>query len=238
MWSNNATTDSIVVNNIGTYWLNADFGCGIESDTFKIIAYPTLQLDLGADIEQCGNADSLLLVADTGFTSYRWSNGDTTNSTWVKRSGSYSVTAAYPCDTLMDTINVTFKSVPFPPVVSDTGFCKDSIAQLSANGINLLWYDSLADPNPTSNAPTISNNKIGSNVFFVSQTIDGCESPKATFTVKTEEFITTNLGVDLMLCNQDSVEIGVANHGNNYLWNTNSTNSKISVKTNGSYWLQ
>ncbi len=238
LWSNNAITDSIVVDSIGTYWLNADYGCGIESDTFKIKAYPTLQLNLGADLEQCGNKDSILLVANAGFSSYHWSNGDTTSSIWVKSSGSYSLIAAYPCDTLLDTVNVTFKPIPSPPLVSDTGYCKDSIVQLSANGLNLLWYDSIADPNPSPAFPSILNETIGSNFYYVTQTVNGCESSIATFSVKTEKFITTNLGNDLTLCGQDSLLIGVINQNNNYLWNTNETNSRITVKTSGQYWLQ
>jgi gliding motility-associated-like protein len=239
LWSNNSTADSLMVTTPGKYWLNADFGCGIESDTFTIRTFPLLPLELGSNQAVCSGTDSVLLTAPLGFSSYRWSNGDTSNQTWVKNSGSYSIIASYPCDTLKDTVSVTFYPIPPPPLVADTGFCKDSLVQLVAFGQNLLWYDSLLDPNAKPTAPLVSNSAVGNKTYFVSQTINGCESPLASFSVQTDSLLSINLGSNQNLCNKDSIILGVNFVDNRtYQWNTGENTPQITVKSSGNYWLE
>jgi len=238
-WSTGDTTASIVVDSIGTYWLNADYGCGLESDTFKIILQDSLSLQLGADTSLCESVDSIQINAPLGFNEYRWNTGDTTANIWVKQSGIYKVEAAYLCDTLYDSIQVIFNPKPPPPIVSDTGFCLGDTVQLSAKGQNLFWYDSLQDQSPKTTAPWLYNSSVETKQFWVSQSINNCESDLTTFTVNTEEPTAAYLGSDTVLCGIDNFEIGqTAKNSWRYLWNTGDTTAKINVSKSGTYWLQ
>jgi hypothetical protein len=57
-------------------------------------------------------------------------------------------------------------------------------APLSANGTNLLWYTSSAGGIGTSEAPTPSTNLVGITSYYVSQTVNGCESARAKLDVR------------------------------------------------------
>jgi gliding motility-associated-like protein len=238
-WSTGDTTESITVDSIGTYWLETDYGCGVESDTLKIILQDSLSLQLGADTTLCETVDSIQISAPLGFNQYRWNTGDSTTSIWAKQSGIYTLEAAYLCDTLQDSIKVTFNPKPPPPLVSDTGFCLGDTVQLNAQGQNLLWHDSIQDQSPKTSPPWLYNSSVGTKQFWVSQSINNCESDLAQFTVKTEKPTSVLLGSDTILCGADSLEIGQATDSSwKYLWNTGDTTSKVNAKNSGEYWLQ
>jgi len=238
-WSTGDSTASITVDSVGTYWLNAEYGCGLETDTFRIIEQEPLRLDLGSDIAFCENVDSVKITAPVGFNQYKWSTGDSLNEIWLKQTGNYTLMAAYLCDTLYDTIHVLVKDKPLPPVVSDTGYCLNAVVQLQAKGQNLLWYDSLKDASPSPDAPTYFNSQLGSRSFFVSQSIAECESDLAGFQVQTELPTQLDLGNDTLLCGATSLNIGKSTEpGWNYLWNTGDSTSNITISNSGIYQLQ
>ena len=66
---------------------------------------PPCTLSLGADLTVCGT--STTLTAPTGFDSYLWSNGATTNTTTVSASGTYSCTVTQGGCSASDTVDVT-----------------------------------------------------------------------------------------------------------------------------------
>ena len=108
VWSTSDTLQSIAVYQTGTYNVTVtdSLGC-TASDSIEIIqSNPTL--DLGSDISTC-NYSSLTLSSTESFSTYLWSNSDTTQTTNVNQEGIYSliVTDNYGCEAF-DTIVVTF----------------------------------------------------------------------------------------------------------------------------------
>ncbi|MCC7437583.1 MAG: T9SS type A sorting domain-containing protein, partial [Armatimonadetes bacterium] len=81
------------------------------------------------------NGDTITLEADTGFTSYRWSNGAPTRSIRVWRPGAYSVTAIHAtgCTTTSKEI-VLDEIIPTPAIISSHNFpiCKGDSLTLDA----------------------------------------------------------------------------------------------------------
>jgi hypothetical protein len=107
-WSTSDTLQSKAVYQTGTYNVTVtdSLGC-TASDSIEIIqSNPTL--DLGSDISTC-NYSSLTLSSTESFSTYLWSNSDTTQTTNVNQEGIYSliVTDNYGCEAF-DTIVVTF----------------------------------------------------------------------------------------------------------------------------------
>ncbi|MCC9168689.1 Ig-like domain-containing protein [Pontibacter harenae] len=83
------------------------------------------------------------------------------------------------------TLTVNFTS---PPTVTNAVYyLNDNASNLSANVTNsasLLWYSSLAGGETgTSNAPTPPTTRVGSQDYWVTQTLNGCESARAKITV-------------------------------------------------------
>jgi hypothetical protein len=67
--------------------------CSVFSGYFNLIQYPSLTpvISSNGSIAPCTN-DSMELFVSTYYNAYAWSNGATTQSTYVKNSGHYSIT--------------------------------------------------------------------------------------------------------------------------------------------------
>ncbi|MEI7471278.1 MAG: gliding motility-associated C-terminal domain-containing protein, partial [Chitinophagaceae bacterium] len=78
------------------------------------------------------------------------------------------------------TVNIVAPPSPAPIITSPVNYCQnDRAIALNALGINLLWYTSAIGGTGTSTAPTPNTAAIGSNSFYVSQTLIGfCESAR------------------------------------------------------------
>ncbi|MCX6180595.1 MAG: Ig-like domain-containing protein, partial [Bacteroidetes bacterium] len=61
----------------------------------------------------------------------------------------------------------------------------DQTTQLSATGSNLKWYSN--SNNTSTTAPTPNSSNLGSTTYYVSQTLNGCESDKKAITVNVAE---------------------------------------------------
>jgi len=84
-------------------------------------------------------ADSLMLDAGPGFTTYQWSNGDNTQTTWVSNDGLYSVIASGDT-TIMDSTYVTIFE-GFIVQADSSINCGDAIVLSgNSNEYNYLWF--------------------------------------------------------------------------------------------------
>ncbi|RYZ56116.1 MAG: gliding motility-associated C-terminal domain-containing protein [Sphingobacteriales bacterium] len=91
---------------------------------------------------------------------------------------------AQGCDSIVTlTVNVT--PLPAPPaVVTPLSYCQGAVATaLSASGSGLLWYTTLTGGLGTAAAPVPSTSTVGSTTYYVSQTVNGCESPRDSIVV-------------------------------------------------------
>jgi Ig-like domain CHU_C associated len=91
------------------------------------------------------------------------------------------------CAPLTATSNpaiLTVNAAPAAPtVISTVTYCQGATATaLTATGTNLLWYTTATGGTGSATAPTPST--AGSNtIYYVSQTVNTCESPRASITV-------------------------------------------------------
>lgn len=113
LWNTGATTQSIEVQIADTYSCivhNAG-GCS-GTDTIVLNAYPKPEVNLGPDQEFC---EGILhqLDAGTGYESYLWSTGDTTQTLVVQTTDDYWVKVynSFGCPKT-DTVLVTFHEKP------------------------------------------------------------------------------------------------------------------------------
>ena len=82
-------------------------------------------------------------------------------------------------------ITITVAPKPEPPVVvTPIGYCENATPeQLTAVGDNLLWYYDPVGGLSSVNAPTPNTSVRDSFIYYVSQTVDGCESDRARIDV-------------------------------------------------------
>ena len=116
-----------------------------------------------------------------------------------------------------DTLTVTVKASPNPPSVMDLTYCLNAQAEpLSADGQDLMWYDhrdGAGSPGPI----IPSTNTVGITQYFVTQTIDGCESDKATINVNVTTVNGAVSPVDAIACQGGQIALH-ADGGGHYRW--------------------
>jgi hypothetical protein len=71
-----------------------------------------------------------------------------------------------------------------PTATTKVTYCQNATSSpLTATGTNLLWYTTATGGTGSTTAPTPSTTTVGSTTYYVSQTINGCESSRASITV-------------------------------------------------------
>jgi hypothetical protein len=144
VWSTGDSTMEIGANMSGTYSVSVITACGTLTDSVTLTVNPNPVVDLGADTTSC---DSYTLDAGNGGTTYAWSNGDTTSTSTVTSSGTYTVTVsdAIGCSETDDVV-VTILPSPAVSLGGDQLLCNGASAVLDAGnpGATYLWSTSAA----------------------------------------------------------------------------------------------
>lgn len=145
-----------------------------------------------------------------------------------------SQTDQYGCESRTRTM-VRYRAAPKPekPIVNTpVYYCEEMPAeQLTAIGDTLLWYYFPVGGVPTINAPTPNTSKNDSFQYYVTQTIDGCESDRSRIDVVVTFRPNGQILLDKeALCAQDSITIGYygsAFVGSQYNWELPSKGTTI-----------
>lgn len=145
IWSNGATTRETYATDEGTYGVRCiTNGCGEVYDEKKI-SFDTPQLELGKDTVIC-KGEKIILYAQDGFSNYKWSTGDTTQSITVSTERVYTLKTIDRCGIKTDNIRVRVDTIPIGIIElgNDTTTCmfgSDVPVVLTANVQlpNYLW---------------------------------------------------------------------------------------------------
>jgi GH35 family endo-1,4-beta-xylanase len=226
---------------------------GCESPRAQIAvtvnALPTATITAGSATTFCSGG-SVTLTASTG-SSYVWKNGATqvgTNATYAATTaGSYTVnvTNANNCKATSTAIVVTVNTAPTAPTVTGVvAYCQAATAtQLTATGATLKWYNIATGGTALANTPTPVTTSTGVTNYYVSQTTNGCESPRAQIAVTVNALPTATIiaGSATTFCSGGSVTL-TSSTGSSYVWKNGATqvgtNAMYSATTAGSYTVE
>lgn len=240
IWSTGATSQTINVTQAGTYWVKCiSNGCGSLTDTINIKTTNNLPTTAIKDTTFCKNQGAIILNAPTGFASYAWSTGANTQSISIAQSGVYQVSANYVCGTFKDTVLVTVYNNPQPPIARDTAFCQNAVnPRIVVSGQNIQWYEN-ASSVVTTTAPALTSEYAQVYTYYLTQTVNNCESNKDTVRVTIYPIPDITLPTDTVVCEKKIAKIGVSNNPlYYYLWNTHQSTSYIIADTTGLYTLR
>ena len=240
LWSNGATTQSIIVNAAGSYTVTGytAAGCTSSSSATSVVvsALPVASVSASGSTTFC-MGDSVVLSAPAGY-SYLWSTGATTQSITVTSAGSYSVTLTNTagCSSTSAATTVTISTISAPTVVANgaTTFCQGGSVSLSVpSGLgSYLWSNGAT-------GSTITVNTAGTYSVTVTNAT-GCSATSTGVAIGVDPLpsvVATAQG-STTFCPADSVQL-IANPGlSNYVWNTGETGPSIWVKAAGSYSVQ
>ncbi|ADB36554.1 T9SS type A sorting domain-containing protein [Spirosoma linguale] len=93
-----------------------------------------------------------------------------------------------------DEVPIIIKSAPAAPEVQSLTVCQySSPPALQAIGFNLRWYTGTPDGAGTTVAPPVNTEQAGKINYYVTQTGNGCEGPKATLEVDVRPLATATI---------------------------------------------
>ncbi|GAB4282266.1 MAG: hypothetical protein Kow0068_06910 [Marinilabiliales bacterium] len=169
----NQTTSSITVDQPGAYTVQTTYmGCTATSDTFLLNEYPKPIVDLGADTTVC---DQIQLDAGSGFVSYQWTGGGTTQYLDVTATGDYSVTVSDNYCSNYDSIHVTVNASPTPVITGGGTYCDDDTVYLDAGAgySNYTWSVGTSTNQFLQLDTSIVG--LGTTTVYVTVTENGCD---------------------------------------------------------------
>ena len=91
-----------------------------------------------------------------------------------------SQTDASGCESARQPLSVSVVATPSAPAISSVSVCQGGQAQFSIPIPNPLWYSSLMGGTGSPQPPTLNSQTAGEQTFYVSQTVNSCESARAT----------------------------------------------------------
>lgn len=216
----------------GTYMhtLRSSGGCD-SVITINLTVLPLPLLNLGRDTVLC-KANTILLDAGDGFTSYLWQDGSKGKTFNAANAGLYwaEVKGANGC-AKRDSIIIGIGTVPAFDL-HDTTLCSQQALLLKSpvtDGNYYLWN------NGSTNQSLLAN--VSGSYWLEVTNNTGCVF-RDTVLVKDNPLNQFSLGSDTSFCGNINLQLGEAIPGSSYLWNTGSTAATITATTPGMYWAE
>ncbi len=169
-------------------------GCEGTRDSITVTVSPTpsLPVTAGNTTTYCENGNASVLTATgSNLQWYDIANGGSPlpgapipNTSSPGNPTYYVTQTADGCESGRAAIAITVNATPASPGIANPNiqYCQNTTATtLTATGSNLRWYD--INGTQYVSAPVPSTANTGSTLYFVSQTVNGCESGRDIITV-------------------------------------------------------
>ncbi|MBR5434916.1 MAG: hypothetical protein IK117_10825 [Bacteroidales bacterium] len=184
---------------------------------------------ISANSPVCAGEELTISTLSMQNATYKWTGpngftstnvGNTISSASVSDAGEYSVvvTSEFGCVSDEATKDVVVNPVPDKPEAKTSIlYCKGQTAEtLTATGTNLQWYSSTSTV--LTEAPTPATNVVKDVTYYVSQTIDGCESELLEIQVSTvDKPSTPDINGVGVLCEGETLSLSTDMDGS-YEW--------------------
>ncbi len=245
LWSNGETTPSVTVSVSGDYSVVVTDANGCISLASHIISVDVHILDI-PEVAITGSTsfcegESVILTAESGFASYLWNIGATTQSITVTTSGTYFVVVTDGIGCVSEPsqpITVTANEIPEVPVITADGpltICEgeDVVLSAPAGYSYYLWSNGESTQSVTVTAAGNYTVQVGNAENCMSQA-----SAPATITVSPYPAAPeiTPAG-PVTLCSGETVILTASDGFNSYLWSNGATTQSIVVTESGNYYV-
>ncbi|HEY8958809.1 gliding motility-associated C-terminal domain-containing protein, partial [Chitinophaga sp.] len=153
-WLTGETSNSIVVNKPGGYWVAVSRDNCVVRDTVNVRMKPALTMDLGPDRNICPGGSITIDGTNPDAVSYLWNDGDPNPVKQITQAGRYklAVMDKYCQRVFMDSVNVNITGLPVINLGRDTTLCKGETLILRAEGggiTGVRWDNGSGGPSLT-----------------------------------------------------------------------------------------
>ncbi len=233
-WSNGANSRTITVKTSGSYFVSVrdTNGCSNSSPAVDVVVNPrpTVTITAKGPTRFC-MLDSVVLDAGMGFSSYRWSTGETSQNITVRASGSFtvSVTNAFGCVATSAPIEVTVHPLPNPTITASgpLTFCDGDSVVLDGGAGFVSWQWSNG---ATSRFVTIRTTQLLSVTVIDSNTCTAT-SPSVQVTVNPRPVAAITVRGATSFCAGDSVILDAGPGFASYNWSNGATTQTVVVRS-------
>jgi uncharacterized repeat protein (TIGR01451 family) len=229
-WSNGANTATTTVTTSGTYVVTATDANGCTATASHSISITSAPPVVISGPSTTCSATPVVLDAGSGYASYAWNTGATTQSISVTTSGTYTVTVTdgNGC-TGSASKSVTVTPTPTATITADgpTTFCAgDDVTLTASPGQSYAW---------SNGATTQSITVTSGGTFTVTVSDNGCSATSAPVTVTVNPAAVVNITGPSTTCSAAPATLDAGAGFTSYAWNTGATTQTISVTTSGTY---
>ena len=202
------------------------------SDTFIVNVVDFPKPNIGDNLTVCDSLNVRIEVPVTSGKLYAWSNGSTTNSTIISRSGQYmlTVTEQGTICSEKDTVNITFIKSPKLELGPNRVTCNAADTVIATSGFdNYTWSGGSALSDPSKRRSTV-NGKIS---LAASHTC-GIQTDEVNITFK-ERPVAFSLPNDTFICEPLTLSITPQPASVDVIWSTGEVVNSITVDQTNIY---
>lgn len=231
-WSTKEYTESIEIEEPGTYSFTVSNLCGTAEAEITIDALYVPDLELGPDTSMCEHSSIQLTSGHHADEIIYWSTGEISPDIMVSDTGVYWVQITNICGTSIDSIYVGRSAeAPLVKLGKDTIICGEFELILNAGSPGDNYYWSTKD---TSQIITVEKG----GTYSVTAT-NGCGSHTDTIVVTSDPDLVLELPESIDKC-ADQVELKAQEPGaeTTYLWSTGEVTKTITATESGIYWVK
>ncbi len=223
VWSDGSLNQTLEVSEAGTYSVivTTESGC-LGSADITVILSSSLSPVIVGNLELCEGENSVL-DAGTGFDSYIWSNGATTQTIDVTAAGMYAVTVSDASGCTGDNVaNLVINPNPSTTIAGISSFCEGETPTLDAGA----GFDSYIWSNGETTQTILAS---ASNTYSVTVTSTGNCSAEASIDVVENPNPQVEIVGPNSFCSGNSASLAVNDVYASYLWTTGETSPTIEL---------
>ncbi len=246
-WSNGDRTQRITVGQTGSYSLIVADENGCESPPSAVInatinpSPASLTISYTGRTAYCANETPITLNSSPAPV-YEWSNGQTSQSITVAKSGNYTVRTRneFNCPSApSNVVPVTVNPIPVTPIINSerpTTLCRGENTVLSVTNATAAVYNW----SNGSRTPRLTVTESGSYSLTIADEIGCVSAPSNVITIVVNPIPETpqlTANGKTTFCANESVTL-TSTPGLAYQWNSGQTTQNILVKQSGSYSIR
>ncbi|MEM1324663.1 MAG: gliding motility-associated C-terminal domain-containing protein [Bacteroidota bacterium] len=229
LWQDGSTASTFNVRQSGTYTVSVTTVCGTITDEIEFTYVPALSLDLGGDQSLCGTTE-LTLDATNENATYLWQDGSTDATFTPTTSGTYTVTVTSACESLSESVEITFGEGITFDLGEDQELCDGESITLNPqiDNADLVWQDG-------STNPTFEVSESGT--YWLEVTTD-CDTFRDSVIVIYVTPPTVDLGADRQLCEDEELTLSIEAGDYTIIWQDGSSANDFIVSQSGTYSVE
>lgn len=239
-WSNGDSTQTTMVYEPGTYYVEVHSGSDCSATDSIEVAYYQLPIDLGPNDTICEN--TTLTLSIDGYYDFVWQDGSTENYFEVTEPGTYYVDVSdYQECALRDSIQIAMSPRPVTPEVSgETVYCQGETISLFMNDFDNANYRYILPSGELMSGQNLSLENATpaqSGMYYAFYIEDGCETFTDSIEVLVRPMPELDLGEDISVCSEVSVTLDPEMTGGAFEWQDGSTTATFTPQESGAYYV-